>query len=127
MGTMKYVIATIVPKTRNGEGPAYGAPRARRSKAWLPQAAISPSESSPEPTKSASNREPPRMPAIAIARPSREASQPMTNSAGEARPSIVNVVAPGRAGGGSVGPWSGSGEPAIRSPRPRGRDVMRGD
>ncbi len=66
-------------------------------------------------------------PAVAIARPSREASQPMTNSAGEARPSIVNVVAPGRAGGGSVGSWSGSGRAGDSVPSSAGSNVMRGD
>src|SRR4029079_10181749 len=38
-----------------------------------------------------------------------DASQPMTNSAGDARPSIVNVVAPGRFGGAGSGAPAGSG------------------
>src|SRR4029453_10879088 len=96
MNATKNETARIVANARNGDGPAYAAPRARRSNAWLPQAAISPIDNSAGPTRETRFRAPPNAPDRTMARPRIEKSQPTTNSAGEARPSIVNVEAPGR-------------------------------
>ncbi len=95
----KNVTATTVPKASHGEGPAYASARARRSMAWLPLPAISPSDRRPGPSNRKNRRDPLTAPMMTKASPRIDASQPTTKRPGAARPSMVRIAAPGRGGG----------------------------